>query len=100
MYAFTFCPKKVISFAPLLTKSKDSFTNSFIDLEYSSPLVYGTTQNLQNLLQPSCIVKKLETLLLEFLIMFKLSNFSITLKSVKLIFFESLSIFEIISLSL
>ena len=32
-------------------------------LEYSGPLVYGTTQKLQNLSQPSCIVKNDETLL-------------------------------------
>ena len=37
-------------------------------LEYSGPLVKGTTQKLQNLSQPSCIVKKDETLLLLFLI--------------------------------
>ena len=60
----------------------DSFKSSSIDLENSCPLVYGTTQNLQNLSQPSCIVKKDETLLLEFLIRFKVSNFSTTSKSV------------------
>ena len=56
-----------------------------MDLENSGPLVYGTTQNLQNLSQPSCIVKNDEILLLEFLTKFKVSNFSITSKLVKLI---------------
>jgi len=53
------------------------------DLENSAPLVYGTTQNEQNLSQPSCIVKN--SAILDFLKLFKLSrvsNFSINSKLV------------------
>ena len=56
-------------------------------LEYSGPLVKGTTQKLQNLSQPSCMVKNEEILLLEFLILSKYSNFVIVSKSVSSIFF-------------
>ena len=100
LYAFTFCPRSVISLDPFFTNCLASITNSLIDLEYSAPRVYGTTQNLQNLSHPSCIVKNDEILLHELLIEFKLSNFSITSKSVKLIFFDFFSKFKIMLLIL
>ena len=40
-------------------------------LEYSGPLVYGTTQKWQNLSQPSWMVKKDDTLLILFSILLK-----------------------------
>ena len=67
----------MISLDPFFTNCLASVTNSLIDLEYSAPRVYGTTQNLQNLSHPSCIVKNDEILLHELLTEFKLSNFSI-----------------------
>ena len=67
------------------------------DLEYSGPLVYGTTQKWQNLSQPSCIVKNEDVLKFEFLTKFKLSNFSTTSKLVLFILLNlSFSIFFII----
>ena len=53
------------------------------DLEYSGPLVYGTTQKLQNLSHPSCIVINEDVLESEFLIVFNLSNLFTTSKFVK-----------------
>ena len=51
-------------------------------LEYSGPLVYGTTQKWQNLSQPSWIVINDETLLKLFLILLKYSNLVADSKSV------------------
>ena len=70
-YAFTFCPSKIISFAPLLTKSWASKIIFSKGLEYSGPRVYGTTQKLQNLSHPSWIVRNDETLLDVFFILSK-----------------------------
>ena len=72
----------MISFAPFLTNSSASLIILSNGLEYSGPLVKGTTQKLQNLSQPSCIVKNDETLLLEFLILSKYSNLVIVSNSV------------------
>ena len=55
-------------------------------LEYSEPLVYGTTQNVQNLSQPSCIVKNAD-LPLSSMLVFKWSNFGIVGKSILIFFF-------------
>ena len=87
---------RIISLAPFSTSWFASEIISKNALEYSGPLVYGTTQNLQNLSQPSCIVKKAEILLLEFLTKLSWSNFSITSNSVELIFTFLFSIFKII----
>ena len=81
-YAFTFCPKRVISLAPFLIKLSTSDKILWNDLEYSGPLVKGTTQKWQNLSHPSWIVKKAETLLLLFSILSKKSNFDIVSNSV------------------
>ena len=72
----TFWPSKVISLAPFSTNWFASINISSDDRENSAPLVYGTTQNLQNLSQPSCIVKKEEILLLVFLREFKVVKFT------------------------
>ena len=53
LHALTFCPKRVISFTPLSISFLASSTIDLMGLEYSAPLVYGTTQKVQNLSQPS-----------------------------------------------
>ena len=52
---FTFCPSKCISLVPLSANAETSFNISSIVLETSCPLVLGTTQKEQYLLQPSII---------------------------------------------
>ena len=52
-YAFTFWPKRVISFAPFFISVSASLIILSNGLEYSGPLVYGTTQKWQNLSHPS-----------------------------------------------
>ena len=52
---------------PFLISCLASDIISSNDLEYSGPLVYGTTQKWQNLSQPSWIVRKDEIFLLLFL---------------------------------
>ena len=54
-YAFTFCPSSVISMTPWSARSAISVSTSSNGRETSSPRVYGTTQNVQYLLQPSMI---------------------------------------------
>ena len=58
----------MISETPFSDNTFASSTISLKGLEYSGPLVKGTTQKWQNLSQPSWIVKKDETLLALFLI--------------------------------
>jgi len=70
-YAFTFCPISTISLVPFLINSLASLSICSNGREHSGPLVNGTTQKLQNLLQPSWIVKKEDMLLFLFLILFK-----------------------------
>ena len=48
---------RIISLTPLSINCFASLIICSKGLEYSGPLVYGTTQKLQNLSQPSCIVK-------------------------------------------
>ena len=60
--------------------------------------MYGTTQNLQNLSQPSWIVKNDETLLSEFFIKLSSSNLLITSNSVEFTFLFLFSISRIILL--
>ena len=50
----------MISLTPFETYFFVSVIISSIGLENSGPLVYGTTQNEQNLSQPSCIDKNSE----------------------------------------
>ena len=52
----------MISLTPLLIRLSASFKIVLKGLEYSGPLVNGTTQKLQNLSHPSWIVKKAEIL--------------------------------------
>ena len=52
---FTFCPRKWISEVPLSASAETSSRISSQVLETSWPLVLGTTQNEQYLLQPSTI---------------------------------------------
>ena len=51
----------MISLAPLVDADSASNLISLKFLEYSGPLVKGTTQNEQNLSHPSCIVIADET---------------------------------------
>ena len=57
---FTFCPKKLISLVPFSAKIDTSFKISSMVLDTSWPLVLGTTQNEQYLLQPSAMETKAE----------------------------------------
>ena len=52
-YALTFCPNNVISLTPFLIKISASCKIFLNGLEYSGPLVKGTTQKWQNLSHPS-----------------------------------------------
>ena len=66
------------------------FASSIIfskDLEYSGPLVNGTTQILQNLSHPSGIVKNEDIACDEFLILSKKLNLAIVSNSVSSNFF-------------
>ena len=57
-YAFTFWPSSVISITPWSARSATSVSTSSNGRDTSSPRVYGTTQKLQYLLQPSMIDTK------------------------------------------
>ena len=56
-YAFTFWPSNVISRTPRSTRSRASVTMRDAGRLTSAPRVYGTTQNAQNLSQPSWTVR-------------------------------------------
>ena len=72
---------------PVSTKYLASSMICLNGLEYSGPLVYGTTQKWQNLSQPSWIVKNEEIFPELFLILLKYSNFEIASNSVSSVFF-------------
>src|SRR3954463_10549457 len=56
--ALTFWPRSVTSFTPCAASAATSASTSANGRDTSSPRVYGTTQKLQYLLQPSMIVTK------------------------------------------
>src|SRR3990170_4058219 len=56
--ALTFCPSKVISLTPCPASSATSVSTSSSGRDTSSPRVYGTTQKVQYLLQPSMMETK------------------------------------------
>ncbi len=55
LYALTFCPSSVISRTPCRARLRISAITDSNGRLTSSPRVYGTTQNVQYLLQPSMI---------------------------------------------
>ena len=85
LYAFTFWPRRVISFEPFSTNCFASITSSLLILKILH-LVYKEQRKIYKIYHILLEwLKKMKSYYLEFFKEFKLSNFSTTSNSVKLI---------------